>query len=356
LRANVKQGASTSRVTVVTNEEAQRQFVVACGDADVDARTLAFFPFDHDADDEFSAFALLPDEKTNQGHRSLLDRTRWAEANDRTRARIFCWTGLDPRIIGPVLRHELEHVRQAEHHDGRRTMILAAGLMREAVLEETGYASVPGAPHVYNLNPAELDANGAGARFAFKLLGEEAYRLAALKEPRLDPGLLKRRPPPEPIDTLPLRLICHAAVWADEVLITIDRFGFAYPVLGLRPIDVAPPDARDFFEFVATGGQALWDRLANDSEFQVLRKAVPSTIPTASASAPYKMTPTAIEQAWIPAVLAVRAAVDRGRQLAGLGPTPQPDTGPRGRGDVFPRTPGPDHSLDAVGEWFGVGR
>jgi hypothetical protein len=100
----------------VTAEEAHEAFEHACADAELDPETVSFFPFP-DNSGRFKAMTLRPGEKTGPDHRALLDRERWREANDKKRARVFCWMGVDPRIIGPVLRHEIEHVLQAARYD-----------------------------------------------------------------------------------------------------------------------------------------------------------------------------------------------------------------------------------------------
>jgi hypothetical protein len=197
-------------------------------------------------------------------------------------------------------------------------------LMDRAVLHETGYRQLWGWERIYNLNPAELDANGAGARYAFKLLGPEAHRLAALGDRDLDSGVLRKRPGPEPLATLGLRLICHAATWPAEVLKVIDVFGMASPARVAGGGGIDRPESQVFFDLVTPEGRALWDELAADREYQARRQAVVDAIPSLHVDEhPETLSDDFIESEWEAAMAAICCAVDYARDRAGLDATPR---------------------------------
>jgi hypothetical protein len=128
------------------------------------------------------------------------------------RCRITCCVSIDDRLIAPVLRHELEHARQWQR-GGRNPTFELVGLI-ERILNRGGYAGLPASGQIYTLSPHERDANGAASRFIRRLIGDDEADLCA-GERGLDPGLFRRRPEPEPLETMARRLICHAAAWPD---------------------------------------------------------------------------------------------------------------------------------------------
>ena len=53
------------------------------------------------------------------------------------------------------------------------------------------------------------------------------------------------------MSTLATRLICHAAVWPEEVLHVIDRFRLLLPELERLVVGASTPDARQFFDLLS---------------------------------------------------------------------------------------------------------
>jgi hypothetical protein len=141
-----------SRVVAVTHQEAQRLFVLACADADIDANTLAFFQFDRDADGEFEAFALPPraaDVRAGvvigSGRETLVTASRaeqgssgssWTLAAAQLSLAQLLSSARDcgPSPFSFMTRHALDRLRAALHHKnlvpvvGAGVSIGAAGL------------------------------------------------------------------------------------------------------------------------------------------------------------------------------------------------------------------------------------
>jgi hypothetical protein len=216
----------------------------------------------------------------------------------KDRYRVACWIGMDDAVVRAVLRHELEHVRQWKWGGGDSAFVLA--LSEYETHDDVGYADLPANGQVYNLVPIELDANGAASRFIRATEGDGA---ADEWTATLDPGLFRRRPVPEPLETLPARLISYASVWPDALL---RRLG-----------DRVEAPGQHFDRVMPKGGE-LWADLQEDAKLIKLRRSVAATVPTAAtiAQAP------SLAEGWAPAKAAILAAVDRAREIAGLAPTP----------------------------------
>ena len=90
----------------MTAEEAQQALAAACADAKVATDTIIFVPCSQDPADKVNhALLIPPGDKAEPEHRSVLDDVGKRAVGDRSKARILCWTGIDRRIVGPVLRH-----------------------------------------------------------------------------------------------------------------------------------------------------------------------------------------------------------------------------------------------------------
>jgi hypothetical protein len=276
---------------------------LACGDAGVADGDVVFLPYTKDpAGTMYPASFHPPGDVASSALHNLLDADA-AKAIDwqTSKRRIAVWVGMDDRAIAPVLRHELEHARQWQLGGGTPTFRLAAAIQR--VLDAC-YGDLPYSGQIYNLSPHELDANGAASRFIRKLHGDEQADSLA-NDPQLDTGLFRRRPVPEPPDTLPTRLICHAGVWPDCTEEVFSQVGNLMGLLGSA----------------SPGGPELWSRLGEDPTMQQLVEDVRRTIPTKvdieSAASP--------QDGWLPHKTSIIAARDRARSLADLQPTPRYD-------------------------------
>jgi len=69
-----------------------------------------------------------------------------------------------------------------------------------------------GRARLYNLNPVELDANAAAARFAWRRYGDDEARARLASE---DGALFRSLTGPAPIETLPRRLLCFLGQFPD---------------------------------------------------------------------------------------------------------------------------------------------
>jgi hypothetical protein len=209
------------------------------------------------------------------------------------RCRITCCVGIDDRLVAPVLRHELEHARQWQRGGGNPTFELV-GLI-ERILNSAGYAGLPASGQIYTLSPHERDANGAASRFIRGLIGDDEADLCA-KERELDPGLFRRRPEPEPPETLARRLICHAAVWPDTA----------------EGVYQLAQDLPKILDRALAGGSDLWRCLRDDPTLRKLVEEVESTFPTRNS-----LDATARpEGAWQSHKRAVTAAYEHAESLA----------------------------------------
>lgn len=277
---------------------AQEAFERACDDAQLGERVV-FIPYTAEPTNAPAAAFHAPGEQASpQELQPLTGECRRSMSDNEDRYRVVCWLGLPDPVVRAVLRHELEHARQWKWGGGLATFQLA--LAERDTMDFVGYANLPANGQTYNLVPIELDANGAASRFVRRSEGAEAADEYALS---VDPGLFRLRPPPEPLETLPLRVLCHGAVWPDDVAQFLSSFG---PPLALL-LDRLLPDGRE-----------IWRSLRADDELVELRQRVTEVRPTAKSIEQAE----SLETAWAPTKAAVLAAADRARELVGLDRTP----------------------------------
>jgi hypothetical protein len=236
---------------------------LACADAEFADDQVVFLPYTRDPGGAVPGASFHPPGVLPSAELSELLDSHAAEQMDweLARCRITCCVSIDDRLIAPVLRHELEHARQWQRGGGNPTFELVG--LTERILNRAGYAGLPASGQIYTVSPHERDANGAASRFIRRLIGDDEADLFA-GERGLDPGLFRRRPEPEPPDTLARRLICHAAAWPDtaESAYQLDQ------------------DLPKMLDRALPGGSDLWRRMRDDSTLRMLVEEVGRTFPT----------------------------------------------------------------------------
>jgi hypothetical protein len=210
--------------------------------------------------------------------------------------RITVFSGIDADLLAPKLRHELEHVRQWEHLRGRADPAFELALLVHECQYER-YGGLPAGGHMYNLVPIEQDANGAAARFS---RGRDPTRADELARTSKEAVLFRAQPPPEPFGTLAIRLVCTAIVYRVEFQRKLghdrDRF-----------LDAADPS-----------GSELWSRLRADNELNERSEAIARSRPRKEN---LESLPDPAE-GWHGIKEDTLGAVDRARNIAGIGPRP----------------------------------
>lgn len=136
-----------------------------------------------------------------------------------------------PLLGAALIRHELEHARQFEHHGSG--VFKLQDLIGGACWDKTGRSPVGGG-FLVNVIPPELDANAAAARFAWS---RDADGVAAyLSGP--DPGhqvLFRYQQGPEPVETLVVRTIAFALTLGDQCETTArTRTGSSFAEFAVR--------------------------------------------------------------------------------------------------------------------------
>ena len=288
----------------VDTDAARRAFDEVRDDAGFEHDEVVFVPFDATAPLAIHEAALIPPrEMADANDASVLSAEEVAVIDSNLdRFRVLCWLGMPDELIRPVLRHELEHACQWKE-SGKPQAELAGALRVLTTL--LGYAALPTNGQFYNLIPAERDANAAASQFIRASLGDdEADHLMG----RVDPGLLRRQPPPEPYATLGTRAMCHAAIWPVEV----------EQVLQLNR---RSPSA--LFNAIRPDGEAVWAQLKGDSELARLAQEVRAAMPT---RADLDAAPSP-ELGWKATRETILRAADRGRAVVGLPPAPRASYG-----------------------------
>lgn len=105
-------------------------------------------------------------------------------------------------FFAAVMRHELEHARQADAPSGRAALEMDQGLVDDVLFRKAG--RIKGGAAIYNCKPIEMDANAAAAVYARKhhpsavdeLLGSDAG------------SFVRSNTGPESLDSLLLRTVC----------------------------------------------------------------------------------------------------------------------------------------------------
>lgn len=179
-------------------------------------------------------------------------------------------------------------------------MMNVATAVTDQLLRRLGYFSLPGHGRVYNLKPIEVDAHAAASRLIRSQLGDAAVDELAMQ---VDPALLRRRPPPEPMALLKPRVLCFLAVFRTEFDALLA--GVAYdPVTWLQ---------------TKVGGAALWEAFRNDRELAQLERQVADAMPASDLAEESEQ----FNAVWDRSVSAIFAAYDRARSIAGMPPAPR---------------------------------
>jgi len=120
--------------------------------------------------------------------------------------RVFLWGDADPLMLVARMRHELEHARQWRVH-GRSVQDLQE-LLYHALSAKV--ADLSGTADLYHLLPAEMDANAAAAVFV------RGRHRSDVEERFADPCpvILRSNTGPEPVETLPVRTVAYASLFA----------------------------------------------------------------------------------------------------------------------------------------------
>jgi hypothetical protein len=183
------------------------------------------------------------------------------DAATLTRHRIVVYEHGDARVRFVMMRHELEHVRQA--HEAY-PVYEGAEIVRESV-RRVGTFIGDGASSIYNAIPLEREANRASARLIarFEDVGDDV-RFG-------EHGVLFREPPPEPRGSLGQRLLAFAAV---------HPHAFEAEVAS-RPSN-AITEVQTWLDVI---GPRVWPRLREDVELATLRDQIQAAIPSAAAIA-----------------------------------------------------------------------
>ncbi len=114
--------------------------------------------------------------------------------------------GLSPlatrALFGAMLRHELEHARQAEAPGGDAALLIDQELIDPVLSRKVG--GLAGGAVFYSFKPIEMDANAASASYV------RQYYPAVVDELLGCPcaNLVRSNTGPERVDTLPRRTVC----------------------------------------------------------------------------------------------------------------------------------------------------
>lgn len=221
----------------------EREWHAAVADAGLDIGTLRLFEIDAASSTSgLAAFHQSPGPY-NPSDSAILAALASIEENlasEEDRHRVVVWSDNGVAVVAALLRHELEHVRQWERHGD------AAGLLHEALIPALiDKAGGTGFGYLSNLSPLEMDANAAAARFAWNrhgdVLGESIDTI-----PECHRGLFRYRGGPEPLDTLPQRLIEFAHLFAARCELAAVKEGLVFA---------------DVLEQRWRGGARLWNHL-----------------------------------------------------------------------------------------------
>lgn len=203
--------------------------------------------------------------------------------------RILIWTGTKADVLGPKLRHELEHLRQWTHYGDEIFDLYDAAL---AATERFSPDLREGRGRIYNLVPPEVDANGAAALLARDELSVERCEELANSD---DGALFREENCPRELSTLAVRTLCFAAIGRSQAEAAVN--------------------------FATFGGSSvrreLWDRLGRDAELDDLLKAADKAVPTREDIEAASPLPG---RAWVPLEQRIREAFRRAFELAELDP------------------------------------
>lgn len=122
-------------------------------------------------------------------------------------ARVAVCTNRSSAGLLAAMRHELEHSLQLSEIGGRLQEL--HGEAFDVLVQTAG--GLPGSNELYNRIPMEADANGAGSRLARRVFGNSAVD-RVVERADADIALLSRQPPPQPIETLPARMVQFIAL------------------------------------------------------------------------------------------------------------------------------------------------
>ena len=144
----------------------------------------------------------VPLERDDDGFRQF-------NAEQRDLHRIVVWKDQERVLVAAKMRHELEHARQFDAH-GSALFNLYDVANAALDLKVRGLA---GGGVVYGSIPTEVDANAAAARFVASRYPEDAERLLGARHEASN--LLRSLTGPEPLRTLPARMVAFLYEYAD---------------------------------------------------------------------------------------------------------------------------------------------
>jgi hypothetical protein len=146
------------------------------------------------------------------------------DANEhRDSHRIAIWVEAPTVALGAKLRHELEHARQFAAHG--KPLFNLNDLVLATLAERVG--GLPGGGVLYNLNPMEVDANAASARFAWVRYGEDVCREHCAENSEYG-ALFRSLTPAAPLESLPLRMLTFLFEFADLTELVATRNNRAF--------------------------------------------------------------------------------------------------------------------------------
>jgi hypothetical protein len=173
------------------------------------------------------------------------------------RHRVLLYIHSDERVVHGMMRHELEHVDQA---DASLVVYEIAEIVRDSLTPIYWPLHLAGSAAIYNALPNERDANRASARLVSSQYDEptDALRFG-------DHGSLFREPPPESNASLGRRLLAFASLHPHQFEQEVTRRG---------------RDLNHTLEKLDVSGARVWPRLVADRQLIESRRRVHAAIPT----------------------------------------------------------------------------
>jgi hypothetical protein len=205
------------------------------------------------------------------------------------RHRVALYIHRDERVVLAMMRHELEHVCQAE---ASRALYETAEIVHASLGPVYGPVGLAGSRSVYNVVPIEREANRASARLVRKRFGRPEHALRYGEH-----GVLFREPPKEPRAPLGRRLLAFASL---------------HPLAFEQTVAARGHNVDPALNTLDAGGSRLWPRLVSDQRMVEARRRMQAAIPTAAAVAAAGARPAA---AWDALVAELRAGERRALQM-----------------------------------------
>ncbi len=241
--------APASTASAKRQQELEPEWLAALADAQVADDDAALYILAGEASNVGRGAAYLSPtvHLVDPSDQELAAEPRGVFEDLRSRAgqhRVVVWAGGELGVAAAKLRHELEHARQWTAH-GERLFTLTAGI--QGALQREKLNGLAGGA-VQSVAPAESDANAAAAQFARPRYPALAHRLIEGRAD--DAGLFRSHSGPEPLDSLPQRIIAHAFLYRSLCERCAERDGTPF---------------RDWLERTWPGARAFWDALCGAS-------------------------------------------------------------------------------------------